>query len=307
MTVEREKTMKNNQNQSDRIRFFHLCTDGESNGIVHTCDNDYRMATIISAILAYSKGVNILSFCHMSTHSHFVVVCGNKEQARDFIDSFKRDYSRYVYLRHGVSQIYLDIKSDPIEIFDEYHLKRCIAYVLLNPVVPKIVIRPEDYRWSSFNAYFNADRSTSGHRNVSTMTFEEIRKIFHTHKNIKNSGIVLDSSNEIVLKSIVGYETVERLFGGRTEFFKALALTDSVQEECKYVPHIVRYNDNELFAEAVQLAQKKYGTKDLQKLTHEQKLSLLLPIKRKTSSTSLRIAKVLRLSPTEVGNFLLKK
>ena len=226
--------------------------------------------------------------------------------ARDFINGFKQDYGRYAYNAHRMPQTYLGIESEPIEIYDSFQLKRCITYVLLNPVVPKIVIRPEDYRWSSFNAYFNADRSREGYRDVSSLTFEQIRKIFHTHKNIKNSGIVLDADNEVVLKSIVGYETVERLFGGRTEFFKALALTDSVQEECTYVPHIVKYNDNELYAEAVQLAQKKFGISDFQKLTHDQKLSLLLPIKRKTSSTALRIAKVLRLSPTEVGNFLLK-
>lgn len=293
--------------ETERVRFFHVCTDGDTNGIVHTCDDDYRMAIKISAIHSFVKSVSILCFCHMSTHSHFVVSCRVEEEARNFIECFKRDYSRYAYLAHGTMQLYREIESKPIEIFDTWGLKRCIAYVLLNPVVPKVVSRPEDYKWSSFNAYFNCDRSSEGYRNVKEMSIEEIRKVFHTHKNIRNSNIILDQNNNIVLKSIVCTETVEKLFGGRTEFYRALALTDSVQEESKYCPHIVKYNDNELLAEAIGLARKKYGIGSVQELTHQQKLSLLLPIKRKTSATALRISKILRLQPSEVGAYLLKK
>lgn len=299
--------MKYFDNESEPIRFFHLCTDGDSNGIVHTCDEDYRMAIKLSAVRAYFSDVTILCFCHMSTHSHFVVCCRSRETARNFINGFKQDYGRYAHNAHRMLQTYLGVESEPIEIYDPFQLKRCISYVLLNPVVPKIVIHPEEYRWSSFNAYFNADRSTEGFRNVKSMTFKEIREIFHTHKDIKDSGIVLDRNLDVVIKSIVCYKMVENLYGSRTEFYKSLALTDSIKEECTYHPQIVRYNDNELLAEAVLLAQKKYGIGDIQLLTHEQKLSLLLPLKRKTSSTSLRISKVLRLAPSEVGAFLLKK
>lgn len=294
-------------NLSEPVRFFHVCTDGDSNGIVHTCDDDYKMAIKISAVLSYTKGVSILCYCHMSTHSHFVISCINRACAKDFIDSYKRDYGRYAYNQHKMPQIYLGVESEPIEIYDSFQLKRCISYVLLNPVVPKIVAHPEDYRWSSFNAYFNLDRSTSGFRNVKSMTCKEIREIFHTHRNIKNSGIVVDENQDVVIKTMLNYRSVEMLFGSRTDFYKSLALTDSIKEECTYHPQIVKYNDSELFAEAIHLAQKKFGIGDIQLLTHEQKLSLLLPIKRKTSSTALRIAKVLRLNPSEVGSFLLKK
>lgn len=300
-------TMNYFDDDSEPIRFFHLCTDGGSNGIVHTCDEDYRMAIRISAIRSYFHGVTILCYCHMSTHSHFVVCCRSREIAKTFINCFKQDYGRYSYNAHRTLQTYLGIESDPIEIYDSFQLKRCISYVLLNPVVPKIVMHPEEYRWSSFNAYFNADRSTEGFRSVKSMTFREIREIFHTHKDIKNSGIIVECNRDIVMKSIVSYKLVEDLFGSRTEFYKSLAITDSIKEECKYHPQIVKFNDNELLAEAIQLAQKKYGIKDIQFLTHEQKLSLLLPLKRKTSSTSLRISKVLRLAPSEVGAYLLKK
>ena len=295
--------MKDFSHDGEPVLFFHVCTDGETNGIVHTNDEDYRNAIIFSAVKAFLNNVRIIVFCHMSTHSHFVISCGSYEDAVNFIESFKRDFSRYISLKHGSSCVYRNVSSTPKLIQDSFYLKRCIAYVLLNPVVPKIVVRPEDYRWSSFNAYFRTGASRRDCIPVSRLTQREIRRIFHTHSDLTSSGFLVDSDRQLVIESVVCHSLVEHLFGGRTEFFKALALTDSVVEELTYVPRLVRYTDNEIFAEAAQLSASKFGTGKLNELTHKQKLVLLMPLKRKTGASATRLARVLRLNPAEVRRF----
>lgn len=291
--------------KDEPVRFFHICTDGTSNGIIHTSVEDYEMATKLCAICAYFNDVNIICHAHMSSHSHFLVSCSSRAKAVAFSIDFKREYGRYMQYKHGVSGVYRYVGCSIVEILDVVQLKRCICYILLNPVVPKIVVRPEDYRWSSFNTYFNPS-GQDGIRYVKDLTTREIRALFHTHQNIKKSGFAVDSSGNIVLQSFINFRLVEKLFGGKTEFYRALSLTDSIKEEGLYVTNVVRYNDNELFAEAVLFAKRKYGTGDIHSLTHDQKLSLLLPIWRKTKASFTRIARVLRLPTEEVGKLLHK-
>ena len=299
--------MNNFTSNGDPIRFFHICTDGENNGIVHTCEKDYRMATTISTINAYKNDVSIICYCHMATHSHFIVECGSRDQATSFIDNFKMDYGRYAYMEHGVFCTYREAKVTIKEISDVFYLKKCICYVLLNPVVAKIVVRPEDYKWSSFNAYFDNNKSTKGFRKAKDMTTREIREIFHTHVNLQKSNLVVDENNELVLKSFINYRLVETLFKGRTEFFKSLALTNSVVEEQIYAPSVVRFNDNEVRAEAVLMAKQKYRVDDIADLTHSQKIALLLPLRKQTGAAPSRLARALDLKKSEVAMLLLQK
>lgn len=275
------------------VRFFHICTDGECNGIVHTCPEDYHQATVIAAINAFRRGVRIVCFCHMSTHSHFVVHCSSSESAVAFADGFKRDYARYVYLAHGVSGIYRRVASTPKEISDVYYLKRCIAYVLLNPVAARVTVRPEDYPYSSFDAYFTR-RETSCLR-VEEMGVRDVRKVFHTRVDLKESGFEIDSDGLLLVRSFLDYKLVESLFRGRTEFFRQLAITDSAVEELEYVRQTVRFDDNELYAEAAALSARMFRETTPALLTRENKLKLMTRLLKKTGVSPGRCARILRL------------
>lgn len=280
------------------VRFFHVCTDGELNGIVHICDDDYRQAGIISAICAERSGVHIIASVHMSTHSHFVIWCETFQQAQEFSLSYKRDYAHYASLTRGMYKVYSGIPADPKGISDARYLKNCIAYVLLNPVSAGLVRRPEDYRWSSFEAYFN--KETPLKYAVSSLPTVTRRKLLRTKNDFSNSGLCVLADGSVYLKSYIDYKFVERLFGGRTEFYKALALTDSIKEEERYVHHTVKYDDNELLAEALNITTRKYAKSDLVHLTKSEKVSVIRILRKQTRATPRRIARVLRLDPKYV-------
>lgn len=282
--------------------FFHVCTDGHSNGVVHTCPEDYYRSVIISAVAAYRYGVNILCFCHMSSHSHFVISCDSTEVARLFIETYKREYARYLSRERGIPRVYYDVSVSVSQISDYRYLKNCISYVLLNPVTAGICKTPEEYPYSSFDAYFS-DIAPNG-KPASGMTVREMADIFKTNLDLSKTSFLADNNNHLVLKSFVDYVFVESLLGCKSWFYKSLALTNCIEEEMKYAPQTCRFNDMELIAEALELAQKRYGKIRLQFLTHEQKLSMIPTICRKTRASGKRMARILRLPPEEVETLL---
>lgn len=285
-----------------RLRFFHICTDGTKSGIIHFDDADYCRDISISAVNAVKCGVEVLCFCHMSSHSHFVVGAENYGDARLFIESCKHDYARYVTLRHGVRSLLSGIECNIKEITDPFYLRRCIAYVLLNPVAAKAARNPEEYPWSSFRAYFSTldDRA----RRVSEMETVECRRLLHTKQNLKESNLWLDSEGHVSLKSFVNYRFVEKLFGSQTSLFKSLALTNYATEEEIYAGHRVRYDDTELIAEVMALSVKKFGKTEFRMLTKNEKYSIIPAIIRKTQVQPRRLARILRISPEEITRLL---
>lgn len=282
----------------EQSRFFHVCTDGTSNGIIFTCDADFQTAIKISAILAYKMGIRIICYCHMTNHSHFVVSCQLETTVKDFIDSFKREYAKYFKREYDILKIFKETGVSVKEITDSYYLRNCISYVLLNPVVAKICRVPEEYRYSSFGAYFK-NQPVEG-LPIHNLRNREQRMILKTNADLHKSGYVLNDDMTINIRSFVDFKFVERLFGSQTWFYKSLALTNSVDEELIYAPRVCHYNDIELFGEIAQISQKRYGKMAFHTLTKSEKLSLIPAIGRKTGVTPKRLARVLRLDIREV-------
>lgn len=284
------------------LRFFHISTDGRDNGAVHFCDEDYHQAVIISAIVAYQYGVRILCFCHMTTHSHFLVYCDLFETAAAFAEEYKRRYALYISQKYTERKVYKDVDCTPCPVQDFFHLRNCVSYILLNPVAAGICRFPEEYRWSSFDAYFNT-MPLSG-RPVSSFGVRELRKLLRTRRDISGSGLMIGCDGVPIIKSFLDYGFVERLFGSKSNFYKSLALTDSAVEEAKYVAHSHSYSDTEVIAECLNIARRLFDKETLHMLTKEEKHRLLVTLRKKIRVTPRRIARILRLKLEEVESII---
>lgn len=284
------------------LRFFHICTDGTQSGIIHFDDADYYRSISVGAVNSVKCGVEVLCFCHMSSHSHYVVRADSYEDARTFIESCKHDYARYVTLRYAIRSPLCGIGCNIKEITDTFYLRRCIAYVLLNPVAANIVRNPEEYPWSSLQAYFST--LNDGVKRVSEMETVECRKLLHTKVNLKQSHLWLDSEGHVSLKSFVNYRFVEKLFGSQTALFKSLALTNYATEEELYADHCAKYDDTELIAEVMALSVRKFGKTEFRMLTKNEKYSIIPAIIRKTRVQPRRLARILRVRPEEISRLL---
>lgn len=284
------------------IRFFHISTDGTRNGVIHFDDADYLMANKICAVNAYKYNVHIICLVHMSSHSHMVVWAETSAAANAFAETYKKVYARYLAMNHGIRSAFKDIKCTPKPIGDQMYLKRCICYVLLNPVTARIAKSPEQYRWSSFSTYFNNE--DDGVIDVSALGARESRRLLHCRDKMDGSGLRLDANGEVSLKSFIDYELVENLFGNLTYFHKNLAFTNCAEEEQKYVDHNVRYDDTELIAEIIAVSGKRFGKTEFRQLTKEEKYSIIPALVRKTGATNKRIARLMRVSVEEIDRLL---
>lgn len=287
--------IENENGIQEELKFLHICTDGTNNGIIHIDNEDYEQARKITAICAYRHKIKIIADCHMTTHSHWAVQCESMIDAQKFVEAIKHNYGQYFFKRHGISSIYRNVSATIVEIYDLFQLRRCISYILLNPVAAKIVSSPELYHWSSFQAYFQTGHENQTARKLTELSMRELRTIFKTHDINRDAGFQLDENNRIIPRSYIDWKLVESIFRNQTQLFRSLSITNYAVEENLYLGNLVKYNDNDLLVIARALAKEKFGQEYLHNLTMEQKIRLIMPLKHKCKVSHIRIARVLGL------------
>jgi len=93
-------------------------------------------------------GVEILAWCLMTNHTHFVVVPQNPDSlARAFGEAHRR-YTRMRNFAEGVRGYLFQGRFGSC-VLDERHLLAAVRYVEMNPVRAGIVTEAWAYKWSS--------------------------------------------------------------------------------------------------------------------------------------------------------------
>lgn len=112
----------------------------------------------------YQSGelVNILAYCLMDNHYHFLL-----QQLRDggishFISQFHNSFTRYANELHGRDGALFKRPFKAVRVEDEAQLLHLSRYIHLNPYSDYVVGSVEDladYPWSSFSSY-TSDKSS---------------------------------------------------------------------------------------------------------------------------------------------------
>ena len=77
---------------------YHICTDGNSCPVLMREDSDFIIAVNYLAICAWRTSVQVVAYCIMANHFHFLILSENRERTAAFIAMFKRMLS--MYLQH---------------------------------------------------------------------------------------------------------------------------------------------------------------------------------------------------------------
>lgn len=103
------------------------------------------------------KAVEIIAFCLMSNHFHFLLKQVKENGTSRFVSNFTNSYTKYFNTKHKrVGPLFQGIfKAVHVESDEQLlHLSR---YIHLNPVTG-FIIKPEDlglYKWSSYLSYID--------------------------------------------------------------------------------------------------------------------------------------------------------
>lgn len=136
--------------------FYHFCTNGLLKNLLFVSDQDYiyAMNTIAFSKLKYPS-VNILAFCIMNNHVHFIFDCEENE-GRNFMIYYKRRIGMYLHDLYPNERNLIGADVACKKMSDPDYIVKAIAYVLRNPLSAGIKLVPNEYRWSSACLYFGS-------------------------------------------------------------------------------------------------------------------------------------------------------
>ena len=131
------------------------------------------------------KLVEIVAYCLMPTHPHFILEELKKGGIAKFIGNTLNSYARYFNLKHKRKGPLWEGRSKKVLVKTDEQLLHLTRYVHLNPVTAYIVECPEKWRYSSYNEYIS-----EGENNKKICTFDHVLSIKHSeYKKFVNEGI----------------------------------------------------------------------------------------------------------------------
>lgn len=105
--------------------------------------------------LLNEKLVEILCFCLMSNHFHFLVKQLKENGISIFLSQLCNSYTKYFNVKYDRIGALLQGTFKSVLIETDEQLIHVSRYIHLNPVVAGLVKEPEDYKWSSYLEYIS--------------------------------------------------------------------------------------------------------------------------------------------------------
>ncbi len=134
--------------------YYHIYNRGINSETIFQDENN--MVYFLKLIEKHlSPKVNILAYCLLNNHFHFVieVLSEQKEISQAFSNLFNA-YTKAYNKQNFRTGALLERPFKRKQIEDETYLKQLILYIHKNPENHKVVSDFKDYKFSSFNAYF---------------------------------------------------------------------------------------------------------------------------------------------------------
>ncbi len=140
---------------------YHIMMRGINRQEIFHEEEDYqRYIETLQRIILESEA-DLLGYCLMDNHTHLLI----KENVKEISHIIKRLGTSYAwwynwkYERSG--HVFQDrFRSEKVE--EESYLLLVIRYIHQNPVKAGIVVKPEEYRWSSCSAYYGNEETPQG-------------------------------------------------------------------------------------------------------------------------------------------------
>lgn len=127
---------------------YHVTARGDCRNAIYHDDTDRCAWLEIMGLVCARFHFVVHAYCQMTNHYHFIVETpeGNLAQGMRQLNAI---YSQAVNRRHGLVGHLFQGRYKAILVQKESYLLELARYVALNPVRAGLVVRAEDWRWSS--------------------------------------------------------------------------------------------------------------------------------------------------------------
>lgn len=111
------------------------------------------------------------AFCLMPNHFHLLIEQSKEVSVSNFMSKLCTSYSKYINKKYNrVGHVFQD-KFKAVLIESNPQLMWTCSYIHMNPIKDKIVGKPSDYQWSSYNDHIGRNLQII-YRELLVQTFE---------------------------------------------------------------------------------------------------------------------------------------
>ena len=136
---------------------LHVRQRGNNRCAIFGEDSDYESFLVMLQSATKRYGVEVHGYALMTTHTHLLLTPSNQHGTAKamqqlgvrYVMYFNRKYERVGTLWTG--------RYGAKAINDERYWLTCLRYIEQNPVRARLVVQPDQYRWSSYRAHALGD------------------------------------------------------------------------------------------------------------------------------------------------------
>ncbi len=133
---------------------YHITSRGNRRNDIFRFKEDYEVyLTILKEVLEYyNNEYEIICYCLMTNHVHLQIQTHEKH-IKYFMSRLNSYYARYFNNKYNyVGHLFQDRYASEVIDSGKYAV-RASRYIHLNPVRANMVLKPEEYKWSSYSMY----------------------------------------------------------------------------------------------------------------------------------------------------------
>lgn len=277
---------------------WHLCTPGDSSGILFRTREDYIYGMNMVGIAAakFMDRVAVYTFQLMSNHLHFVIE-GNKDNAQAFYHDLIQRLRRYLIRQNREFEIH-NIRYSIFKVNDIGYLRNLIAYVNRNGYLINKNETPFSYQWGANGYYFTLLGEMENRTPLTRISIRRKMEMFHTRDVIFPDNYYL-TNGYISPWCYCKIESGESIYKNGHHYFSLVSRrVETFSDIAREIGDTITYTDEEMYVAAIHNIHKQYDKQNIQSLTKTEKLELAKHLHFEYNATNKQIGRLLKLDIT---------
>lgn len=146
---------------------YHLMHRGVRRTEFFSDETDYQVFLEILKVALDKYQCKIHAYCMMTNHIHLLLETSEDEIGR-FMKCLSERYAMYFNHKYQYRGHLFESRYKSCLVKEDSYFLQTSRYIHLNPVKARIVVKPEDYRWSSYQTMIalKDDRITERNRTL---------------------------------------------------------------------------------------------------------------------------------------------
>lgn len=284
--------------------YYHLCTDGLKDALIFNNESQYSYGMILMGLITLRFNLTLYAFELMPNHIHLILK-GTGASCLEAFDYLKHKLSVRLH-KDGYTPLPEGYGFKLVKIEDEEQFKREVVYVLRNPLEIGTYI-VGGHLWGSSWIYYSHLSAALGGTWAGDMSKRQKIKYFTSEQAIPDDWQI-HSYLGLLPGSFVDTSLVTRLFPTPKDLQTALVKDYEVFFQiASRLGELCEFNKTEINAIVNQTLQKRFGGKNLNNLTEEDKGKMAIILNREFGLSSIQISKAIFVKEVIVRQTLASK